>query len=50
MPFAISSSTNVCDIKLEITEVLFVFVPTESLSLGYSALGDLSFSIWLCES
>ena len=42
--------STICGIKLGIAEVLLVFVSTEQFSLGYSALGALSFSIWLCES
>ena len=29
MPFAISSSGNICDVKLEIAEVLFASVSSE---------------------
>ena len=49
MSFTISSSTNTWGIKLGIAEVLFVSVSTEKFSGGYSALGVLSFSIWLCD-
>ena len=49
MSFAISSSINTWGIKLGIAEVLFVSVSTEKFSGGYSALGVLSFSIWLCD-
>ena len=50
MPFAISSSGNICGIKLGIAEVLFVSVSSKSFSLGYSVPGISSFSIWLCGS
>ena len=50
MPYAISSSGNISGVKLEIAEVLFVSVSSESFSLGYSASGILSFSICLCGS
>ena len=49
MSFAISSSTNTWGIKLGIAEVLFLSVSIKKNFLGYSALGVLSFSIWLCD-
>ena len=48
MPSTISSSANICDIKLAIAEVLIV--SASSYSLGSSAIGVSSFSVWLCGS
>ena len=50
MPYAISSSGNISGVKLEIAEVLFVSVSSESFSLGYSTSSVSSLSIWLCGS
>ena len=48
IPSTISSCANICDIKLGIAEVLIV--SASSYSLGSSAIGVSSFSVWLCGS
>ena len=50
IPSVISSSGNICSMKLGSAEDLFVSHSSESCSLGYSAPGVASFSIWLCGS
>ena len=50
IPSAISSSGNICDIKLRIAEILFAFVSSESFSSGNSVPDVSSFLVWLCES
>ena len=47
IPTAISSSVNICGIKLEIPEVLFFSVSCASVSLKSSVSGGLSFSTYV---
>ena len=46
IPFVISSSGNICGVKLGMAEFLFVSVSSESLLLGYCAPGVSSLSAW----
>ena len=50
IPSAISLSGSICGINVGIVKVLFISVSSETFSLGYSAPGVSSFSIWPCGS
>ena len=50
IPSAISLSGSICGINVGIVKLLFISVSSETFSLGYSAPGVSSFSIWPCGS